>query len=70
MREKFDRNKEHINIGEIGGFENETEEERLKRIEETRMRIMALPIDDEIKMGMLNIFDNSIGIDEVKEKSK
>ena len=70
MREKFDRNKEHINIGEIGGFKKETEDERLKRIEETRMKIMGLPVDEEVKMAMINIFDSSIVSDEIKEKSR
>ena len=37
MKEKFDRNSPHVNIGEIGRKVNESSKEKIAILEETKM---------------------------------
>lgn len=60
MKEKFDRNKPHVNIGEIGKNPNETPEERIARIKSTKQKIAGAPIDPSLKEGLNAILDKSL----------
>ena len=55
MKEKFDRNLPHVNIGEIGGNSNETPEEKIARLETTKMKLDGAPIDPTLKNDLIGI---------------
>ena len=60
MKEKFDRSKPHKNIGEIGVNPNETTEEKIARINNTKLKLQGAPIDSVVKDGMISILDKSL----------
>lgn len=60
MKEKFDRNQAHVNIGEIGKIPNETLEEKIIRIKRLKQMFAAAVVDPTLKEGITAILDKSL----------
>lgn len=60
MKEKFDRNLPHVNIGEIGKNPNETVEEKKLRINRTKQKIEGILMDSVLKEELNAILDKSL----------
>ena len=60
MKEKFDRNQAHVNIGEIGKITNETLEEKIVRIKRLKQMFAGAIVDPTVKEGITAILDESL----------
>lgn len=57
MKEKFDRNSPHVNIGEIGRKVNESSKEKIAILEETKKKIQGAIINQTIKNDLISNID-------------
>lgn len=60
MREKFNRNKTKTNIGEVGKKVNETTEEKIKRLKETKAKLQNVASRSIIKDEFRAIIDDEV----------
>ena len=67
MKEKFDRNAPKVNIGLIGKKENETLQEKIQRLKETKVKIEAMKADVDINNAMISIIDDTL--DNIENKN-
>lgn len=60
MKEKFNRNSPKINIGLVGNNPNETIEEKITKLENSKVKLSAATIDAGLKEELLNIIEETI----------
>lgn len=60
MKEKFNRNSSKFNIGLVGNNPNETLEEKIAKLEESKVKINAAVIDAGLKEELINNIDEMI----------
>lgn len=58
MKEKFERNSQHANIGKIG--KNETLDEKIIKLKDAKNKITNAIIDDEIKKILVGNIDEML----------
>ena len=60
MKEKFDRNSPRVNIGLVGNNPNGTIEEKIAKLEDSKLKLAAAPIDAGLKEELIGNIDELI----------